>query len=790
MEKGLLKKSRFSLFFILLMVACFLMTSVTFAQNYTVDISSYNSFRNQVYGHAYDIDNQYGYQCWDGAALLWQQLGRSLITGNGAAAGTWDNAQTNAGNDFDLITGIQNVKRGDVVVFGYDATYFNAILDGNIAAGHIAFADEDYDGSGKLNIMGQNQLGVGAFSVQRVGVSAFRGAFRLKNWSTRYGFDYPANNLEVNTNTFLFQGWVMPENKTISSITCSVNDGQRYFETILYSRPDVPGATAFRADIPYSILDFGNNTVSLCVNYSDGTGKTLEKRTVKRVIADAVDYPVNNTTYKKGVDKITLQGWSVDQTRTIDHFTYRINNGNSVYMNANVRADLMDKARAFLTYINTTNMPVGKIDIVVYVHFTDGVVRDIGKKTVYCREHDHNLTKTAAKAPTCTEKGNIEYYTCSICNKYFTNASGTIETSLANTVLPAIGHKPETIPAKKATCENAGLTEGSRCSVCGNVITAQQVIPATGHAYGEWTVVKEATYDAEGMEQRVCKHDASHIETRIIVKKVKPAETEVKPGDTNPAQPGTQIPTQPETQAPTQPETQVPTQPEPQVPQQTEKTPAVVVTPETEINETAAPTASAQQKTILAQKNDNDPKGSTFGSLQAKAVKVTKSSIRVQWKKVKGATKYVVYGNKCGKSNRYKKLKTVKTTSYTQKKLKKGTYYKYLVVAIKGSKAIATSKTIHAATTGGKVGNNKSVKVNKKSFSIGVGNKVKLEATAVAASNKLKVKNHRAIAFESSNKNIATVSKKGIIKGVQKGTCYVYAYAQNGVMAKVKVVVS
>ena len=192
----------------------------------------------------------------------------------------------------------------------------------------------------------------------------------------------------------------------------------------------------------------------------------------------------------------------------------------------------------------------------------------------------------------------------------------------------------------------------------------------------------------------------------------------------------------------------------------------------------------------MAQKNDNDLKGSTFGSLQAKAVKVTKSSIRVQWKKIKGATKYVVYGNKCGKSNHYKKLKTVKTTSYTQKKLKKGTYYKYLVVAIKGSKAIATSKTIHVATTGGKVGNNKSVKVNKKTFKIGVGKTVTLKATAVVASKKLKVKKHRAIAFESSNKNIATVSKKGVIKGVQKGTCYVYVYAQNGVMAKVKVVVS
>ena len=202
------------------------------------------------------------------------------------------------------------------------------------------------------------------------------------------------------------------------------------------------------------------------------------------------------------------------------------------------------------------------------------------------------------------------------------------------------------------------------------------------------------------------------------------------------------------------------------------------------------PSLSAQQKAILHAASDADPANSSFVSLQARPKKITNTSITLVWKKVKGASKYIVYGNKCGRSNRYKKLKTVRTTSYTQKKLKKGTYYKYLVVAIKGSKAIATSKTIHVATTGGKVGNNKSVKVNKKTFKIGVGKTVTLKATAVVASKKLKVKKHRAIAFESSNKNIATVSKKGVIKGVQKGTCYVYVYAQNGVMAKVKVVVS
>ena len=69
------------------------------------------------------------------------------------------------------------------------------------------------------------------------------------------------------------------------------------------------------------------------------------------------------------------------------------------------------------------------------------------------------------------------------------------------------------------------------------------------------------------------------------------------------------------------------------------------------------------------------------------------------------------------------------------------------------------------------------------------GAAAKLKAKAKPASKKLKVKKHRAILFESSNSKVATVNKKGVIKAVGKGTCYVYAYAQNGVCKIIKVTV-
>lgn len=65
-------------------------------------------------------------------------------------------------------------------------------------------------------------------------------------------------------------------------------------------------------------------------------------------------------------------------------------------------------------------------------------------------------------------------------------------------------HTPETVPGKAATCTENGLTDGEKCSVCGETLQEQKTIPALGHDLGEWTVTREATHSAEGEEQRIC----------------------------------------------------------------------------------------------------------------------------------------------------------------------------------------------------------------------------------------------------------------------------------------------
>ena len=130
--------------------------------------------------------------------------------------------------------------------------------------------------------------------------------------------------------------------------------------------------------------------------------------------------------------------------------------------------------------------------------------------------------------------------------------------------------------------------------------------------------------------------------------------------------------------------------------------------------------------------------------------------------------------------------------SWKQSRLSKGTNYKYYVEAYKvvnGKKVTITkSDVMHAATTGGKYGNAKSVSVNNAQVSVAKGKTYTLKVKVTNTTKKLA--NHvNLVRYRSSDDTIATVSKNGTIKGLKKGTCYVYCYAANGSYKTVKVTV-
>ncbi|MBQ5441604.1 MAG: hypothetical protein IIU36_05000 [Firmicutes bacterium] len=221
----------------------------------------------------------------------------------------------------------------------------------------------------------------------------------------------------------------------------------------------------------------------------------------------------------------------------------------------------------------------------------------------------------------------------------------------------------------------------------------------------------------------------------------------------------------------------------------------------------AGASAELAEDKITGMKTDKDPKGSKFNKLRLRSTKQSKTSITLKWKSNKKAVKYVIYGNRCGSSTKIRKsvkLYTVKKSTKTTMtkvikkikgaKLKKNTYYKFLIVALnKNNKVVSTSRMIHVATKGGKYTNYKSISVKKdkitKAKNLKKGKSLKLEPTQVKVTKSLKARKHVPIRYESSNKTIAKVTSKGVIKALKKGTCYVYVYAQNGVYKKVRVVV-
>ena len=79
--------------------------------------------------------------------------------------------------------------------------------------------------------------------------------------------------------------------------------------------------------------------------------------------------------------------------------------------------------------------------------------------------------------------------------------TGTANTSAVG---PACDHVTVSIPGKAATCTEAGYTESLICTKCGALVKKLETIPATGHSFSEWRIVKKATCTEDGLYERTC----------------------------------------------------------------------------------------------------------------------------------------------------------------------------------------------------------------------------------------------------------------------------------------------
>ena len=124
-------------------------------------------------------------------------------------------------------------------------------------------------------------------------------------------------------------------------------------------------------------------------------------------------------------------------------------------------------------------------------------------------EHTHNLTLVAAKAATCTTAGNSAYYTCDGCDKWFADATGSVEiTDKTSVKIPAPGHTAGT------EWKSDDTNHWHECTVagCGVIIESTK----SARTASDWIIDTPATATTAGTKHKECTVCHRVLETQTI----------------------------------------------------------------------------------------------------------------------------------------------------------------------------------------------------------------------------------------------------------------------------------
>jgi len=102
------------------------------------------------------------------------------------------------------------------------------------------------------------------------------------------------------------------------------------------------------------------------------------------------------------------------------------------------------------------------------------------KEAKYVSVTPHVLTETSANPASCTVDGNIQYWSCATCGKYYADAAGTTEITDKESVKVSAACQPE--------ADDGDCTTAVKCSICGKETTAAK----TEHTPGTWNDGKTA----------------------------------------------------------------------------------------------------------------------------------------------------------------------------------------------------------------------------------------------------------------------------------------------------------
>ena len=117
----------------------------------------------------------------------------------------------------------------------------------------------------------------------------------------------------------------------------------------------------------------------------------------------------------------------------------------------------------------------------------------------------HEITEWVIdKKASCSEVGS-KHKECVDCKK-----------NLETTEIATIAHTEEIVNGKAATCSEAGLTAGKKCSICQAVILKQEEITALGHNESDWIIDKNAEVGIAGSKHTECTRCSTPIKTEVI----------------------------------------------------------------------------------------------------------------------------------------------------------------------------------------------------------------------------------------------------------------------------------
>ena len=149
-------------------------------------------------------------------------------------------------------------------------------------------------------------------------------------------------------------------------------------------------------------------------------------------------------------------------------------NNNGYNLTVTVPEDKLEKDKTYYFVIGrdmvTNDLEAKSTNTDIVFEFTTGEVEE--------PEHEHTAGKPVREnevAATCAKEGSYdEVVYCTECEE---------ELSRETKIIAKIAHTEEAVPGKPATCTETGLTEGTKCSVCGDVLKAQEEISMLPHNY-------------------------------------------------------------------------------------------------------------------------------------------------------------------------------------------------------------------------------------------------------------------------------------------------------------------